>query len=412
MSALSNWREEFNLSEVVTGKMTDKEALRKVSEKSGINNKVTINPKLDEAVKEIGGEVVAMVEADTTAQKQRLDMKQMILDRQKLKLRRKDMSAAKQEKKVGVEGDSTGASKQANVIAQEEKFTPHKMIDPSTKKEYWASTHEEHIKYKDKGYVHEAADVKLESEKNCGCGQNPCITYGKKKLSQTQKVDEGDNEKKRKNALLIQKVIGEGGVLTAIGRTKKKEERKPQKAMDAGAKVRRAMKRREHAKYVSGSEDNVPDDIREGGYQPEIEHSKLGDAKKKKDKERESKLPPHLQGDAIGKMKKAFSQEGYRVLAKGDDGKRAQFSYKDEKDAKKFASTFKKATVTKEDKAFDFVKNKLKAKYGDGVLTTGEKMKPQTAAEKAKARAHQAKVDKENAAERAKDPSQGRYPKG
>ena len=120
MSALSNWREEFNLSEVVTGKMTDKEALKKVSEKSGISNKVTINPKLDEAVKEIGGEVVSMVEADTTAQKQRLDMKQMILDRQKLKLRRKDMSAAKQEKIQGVDGDATNASKQANVIAQEE----------------------------------------------------------------------------------------------------------------------------------------------------------------------------------------------------------------------------------------------------------------------------------------------------
>ena len=123
MPGLSNWREEFNLSEVVTGKMTDKEALKKVSEKSGINNKVTINPKLDEAVKEIGGEVVSMVEADTTAQKQRLDMKQMILDRQKLKLRRKDMSAAKQEKKQGVDGDATNASKQANVIAQEEVVT-------------------------------------------------------------------------------------------------------------------------------------------------------------------------------------------------------------------------------------------------------------------------------------------------
>ena len=38
--------------------------------------------------------------------------------------------------------------------------------------------------------------------------------------------------------------------------------------------------------------------------------------------------------------------------------------------------------------------------------------KPQTPAEKAKVRAHQAKVDAENAAERKKDPSQGRYPKG
>ena len=44
---------------------------------------------------------------------------------------------------------------------------------------------------------------------------------------------------------------------------KKVKERKPQKAQDAGSKARRAMKRREHAKYVSGSEDNVPDDIRD-----------------------------------------------------------------------------------------------------------------------------------------------------
>jgi len=150
--------------------------------------------------------------------------------------------------------------------------------------------------------------------------------------------------------------------------------------------------------------------VKEGkGYQPEIEHSKLGDAKKKADKKRESKLPPHLQGDAIGKMRKAFSQEGYRVLAKGDDGKRAQFSYKDEKDAKKFASTFKKATVTKEDKAFEFVKNKLKKKYGDGVLTTGEKPKPPTAKQKAEYAAHKAKIAKQDHRDPTEKASDGRY---
>ena len=117
MPGFSNWREEFNLSEVVTGKMTDTEALKKVSEKKGISNKVTINPKLDEAVKEIGGEVISMVEADTTAQKQRIDMKQMILDRQKLKIRRKDFA---QKKREGEDVDSTNASKQSDIIAQEE----------------------------------------------------------------------------------------------------------------------------------------------------------------------------------------------------------------------------------------------------------------------------------------------------
>ena len=44
---------------------------------------------------------------------------------------------------------------------------------------------------------------------------------------------------------------------------KKVAERKPEKATDAGAKARRAMKRREHAKYVSGSTENVPDDLRD-----------------------------------------------------------------------------------------------------------------------------------------------------
>ena len=269
MSNLSNWREEFNLTEVVTGKMTDDQALKKVDEKKNIKNKVTINPKLSEAVKEIGGEVLSIVETDTTAQKQRLDMKQMILDRQKLKLRRKDMSAAKQEKKQGVEGESTGALKQGNVIAAEE-----------------------------------IVDVKKE------------------------------NEKKRKNALQIQKVIGEGddvleNVLTKIGRTKKKVEKKPEKAMDAGSRAKRMLARKIHAKYVSGSTENVPDDIRE------------------------------------------------------------------------------------EDKAFNFVLDKIKKEAGkSGYVSKNNPRKPQSDADKAKVRAHQAKVDAENAAERKKDPSQGRYPKG
>ena len=44
---------------------------------------------------------------------------------------------------------------------------------------------------------------------------------------------------------------------------KKKEETKPEKAQDAGARARRVLKRKEHAKYVSGSTENVPDDIRD-----------------------------------------------------------------------------------------------------------------------------------------------------
>ena len=44
---------------------------------------------------------------------------------------------------------------------------------------------------------------------------------------------------------------------------KKKEEKKPQKAMDAGARAKRKLQRKEYAAKVSGSEDNVPDEMRE-----------------------------------------------------------------------------------------------------------------------------------------------------
>jgi hypothetical protein len=113
-------------------------------------------------------------------------------------------------------------------------------------------------------------EVKLETKKNCGCGQDPCVTYGKKELTQAQKVDEACWKGYRAKGM------------------KKKGDRL------------------------------VPNCVKEGeGYQPEIEHSKLGDAKKKADKKRESKLPPHLQGDALAKMKKAFSEEDKKGKGSG-----------------------------------------------------------------------------------------------
>ena len=73
MSPLSNWREESDLFEVVTGKMTDTEALKKVSEKKGIKNKVIINPKLSEAVKELGGELIEASEEEKDTQQDEKD---------------------------------------------------------------------------------------------------------------------------------------------------------------------------------------------------------------------------------------------------------------------------------------------------------------------------------------------------
>ena len=76
-------------------------------------------------------------------------------------------------------------------------------------------------------------------------------------------------------------------------------------------------------------------------------------------------------------------------------------------------ATMKAKGIKPKKTAFGSVKSNIEKEVGKGgYVSKDNPRKPQSAADKAKARAHQAKVDKENAAERAKDPSQGRYPKG
>ena len=117
-SRLSNWKEESDLYEVVTGKMTDKEALKKVSEKKGINNKVTINPKLKEAVEDIGGEVLSVNEALAPSKKEinimkKLNLLQLRLQKEKRKTTQKAEQAAKQQDDVPVQQEEVGISSSA-----------------------------------------------------------------------------------------------------------------------------------------------------------------------------------------------------------------------------------------------------------------------------------------------------------
>ena len=302
-----------------TGFKKEKDSARKVKEVSGINNKVVINPKLNEAIKEIGGEVIVAeeveeIDEDDQTRQQQLQRKQLMIDRQKLQLRRRAMGKKKKENNDG--GSETEA--QANVIANEAFVSRSALQKRAAQNEKARQALKKDAK--DSGYTDMASE----------------------------------------------------GAMTMIGKTKKKVEKKPEKAMDAGSRAKRMLARKIHAKYVSGSTENVPDDIAEAVKGQDTAMRKMA-----------------AQDRAAGIDKRLSPKEGRRSV------KPVRYRYNEG-----------------EDKAFNFVRDKLKKKYGDGVMTTGEKMKPQSAADKAKVRAHQAKVDKENAAERAKDPSQGRYPKG
>ena len=183
--------------------------------------------------------------------------------------------------------------------------------------------------------------------------------------------------------------------LTMLGKKKTKVERKPEKAMDAGARAKRKLARKVHAKYVSGSEDNVPSDIEEA----KVDQGR-SDYGKASIRNYRRKGPGH--GEPA-----MFDPENKRgkLIDKRREEHKARRGVKGAK-----VPAYK---VNEEDKAFNYVLDKIKKEVGkSGYISKNNPRKPQSAADKAKARAHQAKVDKENAEARAKDPSQGRYPKG
>ena len=76
-------------------------------------------------------------------------------------------------------------------------------------------------------------------------------------------------------------------------------------------------------------------------------------------------------------------------------------------------ATMKAKGIKPKKTAFGSVKSNIEKEVGkSGYVSKDNPRKPQTPADRAKVRAQQAKVDAENAAERQKDPSQCRYPKG
>ena len=233
------------------------------------------------------------------------------------------------------------------------------------------------------------------------------------------------------------------GALTLIG--KKKPAKKAEKAMDAGAKARRLMKRREHAKYVSGSEDNVPDDIREGIVDAVKKGAKRHSKAVEKKKIRNRKAVPYAalaaqhepdgelvegdvhsgQGEKIQKRTKAWMDKKGQSGAPGLDAMKARTAEHKAKrgvkeevreglvepkgvdSAKEVNKATRKAAFrpfNKEDKAFDYVVAKLKKQHGDGVLTKGDKMPEPSAAQKkknAEIRAKRAKEDHRDPTEKA-----------
>ena len=192
-----------------------------------------------------------------------------------------------------------------------------------------------------------------EKKKNCGCGKDPCITYGKQEdVKEAKSPAWQRKEGKRESGGLNQKGVDS------------------YRAANPGSKLKTAV-------------TTKPSKLKKGSKSANRRKSfcaRMGGMKKRLTSAKTARDPDSRINKALRKWNCSYEPDGTPIM---------------------------------EDKAFNTVLAALQKKHGkENIITKKNPMKPQSAADKAKARAHQAKVDKENAAERKKDPSQGRYPKG
>ena len=376
---ISNWRNE--LREVVDE--IESKAAKKVKETKGISNKVIINPKLGEAVEEIGGELIEMKEVDGGEEKKdnKDDAQVKQKERQGQQMKKRVLLAKLRAVRSGggadimasyqpeIEHSKLGDAKKKKDKERESKLPPHLQGDALGKmKKAFAS---EAVKGEDR-------EMRKMAAQDRASGKEKRLTPEQGRKSVKPVYYRGKYTKEETINEVVMKFVK-----SMV--KKKKTEKKPEKAMDAGARARRKLQQKDHEKvnFLPMDEAKIERGYSDYGKASIRNKRKFGTS---------GEMPDIMTGKKITKD----ATRGELI-----DKRRAE--HKANRGVK----------VNEEDKAFNFVLDKIKKEVGKGgYISKNNPRKPQSAADKAKARAHQAKVDAENAAARAKDPSQGRYPKG
>ena len=455
----SDWRQD--LREVIDKPETEEKAEKKVDEKK-VKNKVVINPSFKEAIEEIGGELLEVTEMDDVQKKQD--------DTQSKQAAHKKQLEAKQKKVAAMKKIVLRKKMQAVATGAGEDITA--------------------------GYEPEGDMVEAKEVKNCGCGQNPCITYG------------AENEKKRKNALQIQKIIGEADLSAADRRAlpnkdfvfpgkgegpegkqrgaypiNDKKHARAALAMAAAhaspekeAKVKAAVKKKYPEIEVSEGWDKVAKQlgriavkklkskkvkkaiykkgkeivkkvggagvegavdaaterareaggniVRDAGKKKEVTEDKVLktiakelDGASKMHKGQANKIRSHIKDmkavdegviSTLVKPKKKVEKKAEKAM---DAGSRLRRKVERRVHAKYVSGSEDNVPddIREEDKAYNYVLAKLKAKHGSGVLTKGDKMPEPSAAQKKKNAEIMAKRAKEDGRDATEKASSGRY---
>ena len=167
-------------------------------------------------------------------------------------------------------GDAVKKKAEKKSKAAADSLPPHLKLDAM--KKAFAHTNEEvsmpNVSSKDKkAMAKRAKNLFTKDEEGTKPGVNEQTSmkdnnlFGDAYAGSYEKLKKKIGSKKMHNKPAIEENKFVKAMVDAV--KKKKEEKKPEKAQDAGARAKRKLARAHHAKYVSGSEDLVPDDLRD-----------------------------------------------------------------------------------------------------------------------------------------------------
>ena len=230
MATYSNWRED--LIEVIDTPTTEKKAEKKVKE-SKVNNKVVINPTFKEAVDEMGGHILEVAEVEDKTNTEE-DPQIKSKEKRQGMIKRQVLLKKLQAVRAGGGADITaGYEPEGEVIEGYAK--PNKEL-PKGSKVHVKKGVKVQGKYVKEGIKGEDNETRKAAalERKSGVKTRLSPSAGKANVAKmlwdirnaksnpkneskepTEQEIKTENEKKRKNALQIQKIIGEADLSAA-----------------------------------------------------------------------------------------------------------------------------------------------------------------------------------------------------
>ena len=464
----SDWRQD--LKEVIDKPETEEKAEKKIDEKK-IKNKIVINPTFKEAIQEIGGELLEVNAVDSVEKTQQDTQQRQEKHKKQLEAKQKKIAAMKKlvlRKKMqavgagGGEDITAGYEPEGELIEGKKKgldgkacWDGYKLAGTKKKggKTVDNCVKEDELQEKDLSAAERRAlpdkDFALpgkgEGPEGKQRGAYPINDKKHARAALAMAAAHASPEKEAKVKAAVKKKYPEievsegkavGTVVKQLGRiaAKKLQSKKVKKAI---YKKGKEIVKKVGGAGLEGAVDAATDRARETGG------NIVRDAGKKKEVKEAAPLVAMAGKAALSGVAFAAGEAGVKKVLKSkekkkevDEGvlsmvksigkkkkeKKATMDSttdkihqwrkdKEKEERRKYVSDFDPIDKVNEadDKAYNYVVSQLKKKYGDGVLTKGDKMPQPTAAQKKKNAEIMAKRAKEDHRDPTEKASDGRY---